>query len=127
MHITLETDYAIRIVEHLAKTNQKTDAKTISARTGVSIRFALKILHKLVANGVVKSYKGAKGGYMLANAPRETNLRQVYEAVEGPYRLSRCVDADVPCTHESAGLCPYYKVFDEISREVRQKLEKTHF
>ena len=46
MHMTLEADYAVRIVEFLAAANQKVDARTISEETHVPLRFALKILRK---------------------------------------------------------------------------------
>ncbi|MGN0674985.1 MAG: Rrf2 family transcriptional regulator, partial [Oscillospiraceae bacterium] len=55
MHITLEADYAIRIVHCLAKSKKRLDAKTIAEQTTVTLRFALKILRKLVASGIVKS------------------------------------------------------------------------
>ena len=48
MHITLEADYAIRIVQVLAQNQRRLDAKTISEMTGVTLRFSLKILRKLV-------------------------------------------------------------------------------
>lgn len=44
MHITLEADYAIRIVQVLAQNQRRLDAKTISEMTGVTLRFSLKIL-----------------------------------------------------------------------------------
>ena len=52
MHITLEADYAIRIVQVLAQNQRRLDAKTISEMTGVTLRFSLKILRKLVAAGI---------------------------------------------------------------------------
>ena len=61
MFITLETDYAVRIVYCLARSGKRTGASEISESTGVTLRFALKILHKLVANGIVRSFKGAEG------------------------------------------------------------------
>ncbi|MCH5349833.1 MAG: Rrf2 family transcriptional regulator, partial [Oscillospiraceae bacterium] len=48
MHITLESDYAVRIVGCIAQSGHRIDAKTISAETNVTLRFALKILRKLV-------------------------------------------------------------------------------
>ena len=41
MHITLEADYAIRIVQVLAQHQRRLDAKTISAMTGVPLRVSL--------------------------------------------------------------------------------------
>ena len=62
MHITLESDYAVRIVSCLSHQNKRLDAKTMSEKTCVTIRFALKILRKLVAGGIIKSFKGTQGG-----------------------------------------------------------------
>ena len=87
MHMTLEADYAVRIVEFLAVNPGRADAKTISERTSVTLRFTLKILRTLVSDGIVRSYKGAKGGYELAKSPKEITLRSVIEAVEGPYMI----------------------------------------
>ena len=97
MHMTLEADYAVRIVEFLAVHPERIDAKTISEKTNVTLRFTLKILRTLVADGIVCSYKGAKGGYKLAKPPQEITLRRVIEAVEGPYMLSRCQGDSYSC------------------------------
>ncbi|MDD7646743.1 MAG: Rrf2 family transcriptional regulator, partial [Ruminococcus bromii] len=52
MHMTLEADYAVRIVEFLAVHPERIDAKTISEKTNVTLRFTLKILRTLVADGI---------------------------------------------------------------------------
>ena len=44
MRITHEADYAVRIVYVLAKENKMLPARDISERSGVTLRFALKIL-----------------------------------------------------------------------------------
>ena len=79
MVMTLEADYAVRIVEYLTKHPERRDAKTISEETQIPLRFSLKILRELVAEGLVCSFKGAKGGYTLAKSPEEITLRQVIE------------------------------------------------
>ena len=93
MHITLEADYAVRIVHCLAKNGQRMDAKSISDETGVTLRFSLKILRKLVSAGIIKSYKGTQGGYEIARPLEEITLNDVIETVEGPFALSRCLTA----------------------------------
>lgn len=40
MYITLEADYAVRIVNCLAKNGSRMDAKALSAATGVTLRFS---------------------------------------------------------------------------------------
>lgn len=133
MHITLETDYAIRIVECLAQSGGKLDAATISSRTDVPNRFSLKILRKLVHSGIVKSYKGSQGGYELADEPQNITLRTVVEAVEGKYNFSRCLSDDYYCSrhnNESCDkicACRFRAVYDKISAMVRDELEKVNF
>ena len=75
MHITLETDYAIRIVDFMAKNDGRFDAKAISEKTYVPQTFAMKILRKLGNAGIVNSYKGTKGGYELGRSPSELSLQ----------------------------------------------------
>ena len=57
MVMTLEADYAVRIVEYLTKHPERRDAKTISEETQIPLRFSLKILRELVAEGLVCSFK----------------------------------------------------------------------
>ena len=84
MHITQESDYAVRIVFCLARAGVRMDARSISAQMCVTLRFSLKILGKLAQSGIVASYKGNRGGYELARPASEITLLQVIVAVEGP-------------------------------------------
>lgn len=124
MHITLESDYAIRIVSHIAKSAGRCDANNISLATGVSIRFALKILRNLVKSGVVKSFKGSLGGYELNALPNEITLKQVLLSVEGEYTFSRCLANDITCSNPNVSACKVKQIFGEISELVNDKLEK---
>ena len=140
MHITLETDYAIRIVNTLVKAQSEEsaadgrgvagrrsclDAKTISERTEVPQRFALKILRKLVSGGIVRSYRGVYGGYELCAAPSEISVCDVVELVEGEYRFSRCLDREHGCTCEKP--CSYRQVFGNVTEMVRDYLKQQTF
>ena len=127
MCLTLESDYAVRITGCLSAENKRIDAKNISERTGVSLRFALKILRKLVSAGLVKSYKGMQGGYELAKAPSEITMLDVIETVEGSYYLNRCHEEEFVCTRGAKGCCCYQKVFNEITDIVSQKLAEYNF
>lgn len=125
MVMTREADYAVRIVEMLAQSNRKIDAHTISQHTQVPLRFALKILRKLVADGLIVSYKGAHGGYTLAREPGKITLRQVIESVEGPYMINRCQKDAETCSHTT--VCRFHEIYDEISLLVRNKLDSYTF
>lgn len=127
VHITLETDYAIRIVYALALEGKRTDAQSISEITGVTLRFSLKILRKLVASGIVKSYKGSQGGYEMARPLDQISLNDVIETIEGEYNLNRCTSGTYNCTRKRDRPCQFQKAFLEISKDVRKKLDEYKF
>lgn len=128
MRITLEADYAVRIIDRLATVDGRLDARSISESTGVTLRFTLKILRKLSLAGVVKSYKGVTGGYALAKTPDQINLRQVIEAVDGPIEISRCLANATTCSNvDDKKMCYYHNVFAELSKTIRVRLESVTF
>lgn len=125
MRITLESDYALRILTAMADYTDITDAKTISADTSVSQRFTLKILHKLVQGDLVVSYKGAKGGYKLKTPAENISLKRVIELIDGPIAISRCLDNGEGCSLNcDKSACNYHHVFDIISIDLANRLNK---
>lgn len=127
MHINLESDYAVRLVNCLAQSGERMDAQSIAEKAMVPPRFTLKIMQKLGAADIVRSYKGAKGGYVLARDPGEITLCQVIEAVEGPYRFSRCLGDEYDCNCGNTSACRFYGVFDEVTRMVINRLNQVTF
>lgn len=127
MYITLESDYAVRIVAVLCSEGEKLDANAISERTCVTRRFSLKILRKLVEAGIVRSFKGMQGGYQINMKPEEITLRMVIEAVEGTYYFSRCLSENYSCGRSENGCCKFRNAFSEITDTVRQKLDTYNF
>lgn len=117
----------MRIVERLAAAGRRMDAKAISEETCVSLRFSLKILRKLTASGIIKSFKGAQGGYELAKNPESISLKDVIETVEGKYCFSRCLSENYGCSRGMSGKCKFQKVFDSISADVEKKLDSYTF
>lgn len=117
--MTLEADYAVRIVEYLTRNPGRWDAKTISEKMQIPLRFCLKILRGLVGAGMVCSFKGAKGGYSLARPAGEITLLQVIESVEGPYMLSRCQKEEYSCGREH---CRLHSIYEKVSQDVRAEL-----
>ncbi len=125
MRFTMETDYAIRIVHRLAKAGKRMDAKSIAESADVTLRFSLKILRKLVAGGIVKSFKGTQGGYELARPVEEISLYDVIRTVEGDFVLTRCQEGSYDCNCKSP--CKFKKVFCQISKDVAEKLDSHKF
>lgn len=124
MRITLESDYALRIVGTLASSDEIIDAHAISEKISVTQRFTLKILHKLVQGDIVRSYKGARGGYALNVAPDKISLKMVIELIDGPIAISRCLESSESCSlNPDKTACIYHHIFDSISTDVARRLD----
>lgn len=125
MRITLESDYALRILTALAERNEITLAGSLAEETSVTPRFALKILHKLVGGDFVSSHKGKNGGYKLKKAPEDITLKDVIELIDGPIVIARCLSNGEECSlNKDKSSCIYHHIFDTISIDVAKKLSK---
>ena len=130
MTITREADYALRIVYTLADENIKIDANTLSEKIGVTLRFTLKILRKLLLAGIVRSFKGANGGYMLAKLPSEISMYDVITAIDGDMAVNRCTSDGYQCLRPSVqqGIpCRLNKVFCDLGRKIREYMSEQTF
>ncbi|MBE6797286.1 MAG: Rrf2 family transcriptional regulator [Ruminococcaceae bacterium] len=126
MFLNSEADYAIRIVSCLVDYDERLDAASIAEKTGVTLRYSLKILNKLSQANIVKSFKGSKGGYVLAKSPESITLLEVIELICGPITFSRCTGEAGECTHPS-GVCYFRQSFDDVSNYMRKKLGEVTF
>ena len=123
MRITHEADYAIRVVYCLGVAGGKQCAKDISETTGVTLRFALKILRKLTQSGITKSYKGVTGGYELQHDPSEISLCEIIECIDGPITINHCLSNEFECTRVGDPYqCDFHRVFNEINKSLRREL-----
>ena len=126
MRITQEADYALRIVYLLAKHGGKLDSVSIAEATGVTDRFTVKILRKLMAGDLIISHKGVKGGYALAVAPKDVSMRRIIETIDGKTEISRCLDCEYVCTRmgDRKDLCSFHLIFDRLNSDLAEKMDK---
>ena len=88
MKITARTEYATLAVLELALREGASHVQTkeIAEKQGIPLKFLEQILSQLRTAGVVKSVRGASGGYSLARAASAISLKDVVVAVEGDLR-----------------------------------------
>lgn len=123
MRITHEADYAVRVIYCLSTSHGKQCAKDISESTGVTLRFALKILRKLTQVGLTKSFKGVSGGYELNRKPSQISFGEIIEAIDGPIAINHCLANEFQCTRvNNRHECDFHRVFADINRSLRDEL-----
>ena len=126
MKLTLESDYALRILLVLAKENKTTEAKVISRDAAVPHAFTLKILRKLLAGNIVSSDRGKCGGYSLVKEPKELTLFEVLNVTEGELCFARCMNEDYVCTRmgDDKESCAFHRFFGGMSEKFVEALNK---
>jgi Rrf2 family protein len=129
MNINQESDYAFRLVLMLSKEGieNRLDAKSLSEKGNIPLRFLLKLTRKLTQSGIVKSFRGINGGYALAKAPKDITLRDVVEAIQGPIIVTRCVYDKEACSANKMGHCSIHRALTDIQSTMVEKLEKVNF
>ena len=123
MQLTLEGDYAVRVVVDLAAQPRDATVKSrdLCLRSGVPRAFLSKIVQALARAGLVRTRRGTLGGVALLRAPRTISLRDVIEAVEGPIYLNRCLIRAGFCPRDRS--CPVHPVWARIQALVSRELE----
>lgn len=125
MRLTRQGDYAVRVMLDLAShaPDMPIRRAQIQARQDVPAAYLAKIIQTLAHAGLVRTLPGARGGVTL-NAPAETvTLLQVIEAVEGPIRLNRCVEAPGACPRDR--FCPVHPVWVRVQALLTRELSVT--
>ncbi|WP_026257846.1 RrF2 family transcriptional regulator [Actinopolymorpha alba] len=84
MQISARADYAVRAMLQLAATNDMLTAQALADAQGLPHRFLEAILGDLRRAGLVRSHRGAEGGYRLPCPANEISLGDVIRAVDGP-------------------------------------------
>jgi Rrf2 family protein len=87
LRISARADYAVRAAIELAVAHdagRATKGDAIGRAQGIPVKFLENILAGLCQHGIVRSQRGADGGYWLARSPAEITVADVMRALEGP-------------------------------------------
>ncbi len=126
MQITREADYAIRCVLYLSEPQGEVImVDKIAKAKKIPKSFLAKILQKLTKAGIVKSFRGVKGGFQLTVKPQKISLLDVIEAIDGPVAMNRCAIDKRMCSLSNE--CSVHPVWVELRKEVEARLRKTDF
>lgn len=127
MKLTRGGEYGIRGVLYLAQQNngKVNMLSAIAKAQEVPPRFLAKIFQALAKAGIVKSHRGAKGGFSLARSADEITIKDVIEAIEGPIYLNVCLMGPGECSRDK--ICPMHKVWEEAQDKMMGVLARANF
>lgn len=116
------TDYAVVLLVDMARSDSVRAAHQIAADTGVPGPTVAKVMKALVRSGLVRSARGASGGYVLARPAERIAVADMIQALEGPIAMTACVDtAEEGCERE--GFCTMAGHWNRVNTAVRKALQ----
>ena len=94
MQLTLFSDYSLRVLLYLSTHHERrVPLPEISAAYGISQHHLVKVVQRLVEEGLIESVRGRGGGLRLAREPRDINIAAVVRSTEPNLTLVECFDA----------------------------------
>ncbi len=122
MELTRKGEYAVRGIVYLATRpgDRVCLLSEIAEAVDVPQTFLAKIFQQFSKIGLVRSYRGTGGGFVLGRPPENISLLEVVEAVEGPITPNRCVSAPGECDRSS--LCKVHPVWIDVQNQIRDIL-----
>ena len=116
-------EYALRAMVYLAGCNEDPQpTEQISEKTKVPAPYLAKVLQNLTRKGLVRSQRGVKGGFLLAQRPEDITILDVVNAVDPIQRIASC-----PLELKSHGvrLCPLHFRMDRALALVEDAFRKS--
>ena len=98
MQLKNTTDYAIRIVCHLAMHSETVTTSELASELKVPGSYIPKITKKLKDANIITASEGLKGGYSLAKKPEDISLYDIISATEVTMKINRCLEKDGFCS-----------------------------
>jgi len=122
LRISKLTDYATVILAMLSEgPDVLRSASELAERTGIALPTVSKLLKELQRAGLVRSVRGARGGYQLAKPANDISAAQIIDAVEGPVALTECSSDHGSCVIEAN--CRVGHSWQQVSLAIRRSLQ----
>ncbi len=94
---------------------------TLAKREGFSRKYLHALLTALKSAGLVRSVRGAGGGFVLARHPSEIRLSEILSALEGSLALVDCIAEEETCDRTSR--CTARRVWQKLNRTIEDALD----
>ena len=124
MKLTTRGRYAVTAMADLAVQAEAAPValSDIALRQGISLSYLEQLFAKLRRAGLVKSERGATGGYVLSGVPGSIRISDIVAAVDEEIRTTACQSgSSIGCQGTSAR-CLTHDLWDELGRQIEMFL-----
>ena len=129
MQFNQATDYAFRVIMHLADMpeGEIINSQTIAEKQHIPVGFLQKVMRALTKGEVINSYRGIDGGFALAKPAKDISLLDIIIIMEGPIDLQRCLKDNKSCSKGCAPQCTVHAALAVIRTDFIQALDNINF
>jgi len=122
MKLSTRTRYGVRAILELAENAGKgpMQLKAIARRQDISAKYLEQLMAVLKSAGLVRSVRGAKGGYILTRPANDIRLSEVFHCLEGTVTTAECVEDENYC--QRAAGCAAKLIWTQIHEAIEEVL-----
>ena len=126
MKLTTKGRYAVMAMADLALFKDKgpVSLADISIRQNISLAYLEQIFIKLKQVNLVKSVRGAKGGYILDTSPEEIKISNIISAVDEEIKTLNCKKESKKGCNNKSSKCITHNLWDQLDQHINSFFEK---
>ena len=118
MKLSTKGRYGLKAMFQLSlnENNGPLPLRNIASKQNISEQYLEQLFSSLKKSGLVKSVRGAQGGYLLSKEAKDITVGDILIALEGPVSLSDCLLDDYVC--ENSSKCITKVVWERIKKGI---------
>ncbi|KEI01514.1 Rrf2 family transcriptional regulator [Clostridium botulinum] len=122
MKLSTKGRYGVRAMVDLAINygESPVSIKSIAGRQNISELYLEQLFSPLRKAKLIKSVRGAQGGYVLNKHPKEISVSDIIDVLEGPIEISSCIDSG-ECNNIE--VCPTRLLWEKIKNSIDEVIQ----
>lgn len=126
MKLSTKGRYGLRAMIDLALNSEKDPVSicSIAERQAMSVSYLEQLVAKLKKAGLVKSIRGAQGGYVLAKPSSEISVGDILRALEGSLDPVECMGFDEEHGCSGSDICVTKHVWKRINDSINKTVDE---
>ena len=126
MKINSRSRYAVMALADIASFNMQNPVslRDISLRQNISLVYLEQIFSKLKKNNIVKSIRGANGGYVLTKTPEQIKLSNIFSAVDEKVKTLQCKRESKKGCNGKLTKCITHYLWDDLEIYINDFFDK---
>ncbi|MCH5138394.1 Rrf2 family transcriptional regulator [Clostridiaceae bacterium UIB06] len=127
MKLSTKGRYGVKAMVDLAihYGEEPASIKSISERQHISEYYLEQLFSPLRKANIIKSIRGAQGGYILSRKPKDITVADIMAVLEGPVEISDCIEQDRETSCNNIDCCATRLLWSRIKESIDSVMEST--